>query len=782
MEPITGTAFAATYFIGKGLQWMWQDGGVYDVAKDLRKDFLKWLGGRAGAAKIYNAVRNRLLRGEAPGVPPPNHDVQRAVRRAMLRATLAFSVFRQIELAYASLASSPWQLQIDAWLGERIKETNQSSRTPPRSRSDGRADALLREEAVALDWLLSEMFAELLEASKPPASLPAWDPEFAVFVRRGWVPRPPPHHLLRKLQVGSASEGDWQHNLRGTNTAVTWSAAACEFFLAEYKTTPVLRSLIDARLLLDLKYGADQRVTDAADIAFATDFASQVQHALRDQWQLHAAAYTRLDAQLADIIDACTRNTQKLDSLHQKVDRSLANQDLSLANDELIKRLLQDILRQSAATTTTKDYPSPEARYLEALRIVAESNNLSADDLLAAIAGWRSRVTKDPTSAHYDLALAALAESHFVAAANIASETARRVRDVRRTAASEEYNAWALAAQASRAANRPTDALAAYRNALGAISELESPLAAASAKKDCAHVLENLGRYTEAEALFQQVLTTFEKYYGRNHRDVAAVLNHLGEIRRSTGRFAAAEMLHNEAFTIYNDLLPFNSPEIAWTLGSAALAMGDAGRFEEAKQLQELVVGICQSVYGADHPTTALHKVELGFSHYRLGDTAQAKPLFRDALDVLRIMECPDANAIAYAATHLAFIYEDSNQLGEAETLYHEAVQLREAALGPEAPALAISLNNLSRIYCRRGKFHEAMVLCKRALGIYFRIREREGLSFRLEPGALHTFHQIVGAIGWTEKQEAEALQELRADAKITAMEVPDAKVEDAAS
>lgn len=50
--------------------------------------------------------------------------------------------------------------------------------------------------------------------------------------------------------------------------------------------------------------------------------------------------------------------------------------------------------------------------------------------------------------------------------------------------------------------------------------------------------------------------------------------------------------------------------------------------------------------------------------------------------------------------------------------LLTEALHIRERTLGPDHPAVAATLNNLAVLYGKRGKFKDALPMCKRALAI----------------------------------------------------------------
>ena len=58
------------------------------------------------------------------------------------------------------------------------------------------------------------------------------------------------------------------------------------------------------------------------------------------------------------------------------------------------------------------------------------------------------------------------------------------------------------------------------------------------------------GNYSEAISLYNQSLSIFEKYYGKDHPEVADVLNNLGLIFKKEGKYLEASPLFDRAISI----------------------------------------------------------------------------------------------------------------------------------------------------------------------------------------------------------------------------------------
>lgn len=118
-------------------------------------------------------------------------------------------------------------------------------------------------------------------------------------------------------------------------------------------------------------------------------------------------------------------------------------------------------------------------------------------------------------------------------------------------------------------------------------------------------------RYAEAEGLFERSLRIREKMQGRDHPDVAALLNNLANLYREQSRYAEAEPLYRRALRIWENLLGDEHPSVATALNNLAALYTDLGRHAEAELLFERALRIWEESLGPEHPSTQMARQNL---------------------------------------------------------------------------------------------------------------------------------------------------------------------------
>jgi len=73
---------------------------------------------------------------------------------------------------------------------------------------------------------------------------------------------------------------------------------------------------------------------------------------------------------------------------------------------------------------------------------------------------------------------------------------------------------------------------------------------------------------------------------------------------------------------------------------------------------------------------------------------------------------------VATDLNNLAVLYQDQGKYSDAELLYKKALGINQKALGPNHPSVATGLNNLALLYKDQGKYSDAELLYQRALEI----------------------------------------------------------------
>jgi tetratricopeptide (TPR) repeat protein len=225
--------------------------------------------------------------------------------------------------------------------------------------------------------------------------------------------------------------------------------------------------------------------------------------------------------------------------------------------------------------------------------------------------------------------------------------------------------------QASWRAGDYGSGLDAARRALS-IEETKQPtddVRLGSRLNNLALILDEVGRYAEAEPLYKRALAIREKALGPGHPELATALNNLAELYRATGRLAEAEPLYRRAVAIDEEALPPDHPGLATNPNNLAGLYRDTGRYAEAEPLHRRALAIREKALPPDHPD------------------------------------------IAQSLNNLAGLYEDTGRDAEAEPLYRRAIAILEKRLPADHPHLTTIRENYAALLDRLGRADEAAAL-----------------------------------------------------------------------
>uniref|UniRef100_A0A0X3NRQ6 Kinesin light chain n=1 Tax=Schistocephalus solidus TaxID=70667 RepID=A0A0X3NRQ6_SCHSO len=253
------------------------------------------------------------------------------------------------------------------------------------------------------------------------------------------------------------------------------------------------------------------------------------------------------------------------------------------------------------------------------------------------------------------------------------------------------------------------------------------------------------GRYEVAVPLCKQALDDLEKSSGRDHPDVATMLNILALVYRDQCKFKEAASLLNEALVIREKHLGPDHPAVAATLNNLAVLYGKRGKYKEAEPLCKRALEIREKVLGSDHPDVAKQLNNLALLCQNQGKYEEVERYYQRALEIyISSLGMNDPNVLK-TKNNLASAYLKQAKYEEAEALYKEVLtRAHEAEFGKisasnkpiwmlaedrqngirdvtnanqtslqrpallENPTVATTLRNLGALYRRLGKFEAA--------------------------------------------------------------------------
>jgi len=276
------------------------------------------------------------------------------------------------------------------------------------------------------------------------------------------------------------------------------------------------------------------------------------------------------------------------------------------------------------------------------------------------------------------------------------------------------------------------------------------------------HLLEIVGRYTEAEPLLRRSLDLGERAVGPDNPALAYVLGDLGMAMNNTGRFSEAQRLLRRALALAEkskDEKRLLGPLLAlsWNLQSV-------GRYAESEALARRALQAAQDASPRDEAGIGEAETQLAAVLTSMHRYAEAETYQRDVAAMSEKSLGPEDGTLGYVLGRLGHTLVEEQKYREAAPLVTRSIKIEESALGPESAALMASLVDLSTLAREGGRYAEAGISLERA----FRLGRTLNIAIDwLTAGSLMRFYgdphvaQPVIAIYYG-KQAVNAVQGLR--------------------
>ena len=162
-----------------------------------------------------------------------------------------------------------------------------------------------------------------------------------------------------------------------------------------------------------------------------------------------------------------------------------------------------------------------------------------------------------------------------------------------------------------------------------------------TSRNNLAGAYREVGRLTEAIALYEQVLPDSSRVLGEDHPDTLASCNDLAGAYESAGRLTEAITLYEQVQEDYTRILGDNHPSTLTSRNNLAYAYHTAGRLTEAITLYEQVLTDRTRILGNNHPSTLASRNNLVaplLTAQRPGQAAELlEDLFEDCQRILGV-------------------------------------------------------------------------------------------------------------------------------------------------
>ncbi len=219
----------------------------------------------------------------------------------------------------------------------------------------------------------------------------------------------------------------------------------------------------------------------------------------------------------------------------------------------------------------------------------------------------------------------------------------------------------------------------------------------------------NLGRYVEAEALYNRILDRFAPSVaprGPEHLDLVSTLNDYGSFLLERERVEEAEHYLLKAHEICRTH-PEHPPLIAaWGhLGDLARVKGD---FSKAGHFLDRALNSGRKRLGSSHPEVASLLSSLAKLDGELGNFDQAEARFRESLEMKRMLWGEQHPQVADCWRGLGRLSAERGQYETAAEMYGRAVEILETPLGPSHPKSIQAEEDLAPVLSLLGRRDEA--------------------------------------------------------------------------
>ncbi|MFZ5918472.1 MAG: tetratricopeptide repeat protein [Chloroflexota bacterium] len=237
---------------------------------------------------------------------------------------------------------------------------------------------------------------------------------------------------------------------------------------------------------------------------------------------------------------------------------------------------------------------------------------------------------------------------------------------------------------------------------------------AAGLKGNLATVLQDMGRVTEANKLYQEVEEDFRRLGGK---DYATLLHQQGLAAQAQGDYPAARRLYGQSLEMAQQL--GDRAGVATSLHELGVLAQATGDYPEARRLYQASLEILQQLGDRAGVATSLH--ELGRLAQATGDYPEARRLYGQSLEIEQ--QLGDRAGVAASLHQLGNLAYLQGDYPEARRLYGQSLEIKQQ-LGNRA-GVAQTLHQLGNLAYLQGDYPEARRLYEQAAATFAELGAR---------------------------------------------------------
>ncbi len=226
------------------------------------------------------------------------------------------------------------------------------------------------------------------------------------------------------------------------------------------------------------------------------------------------------------------------------------------------------------------------------------------------------------------------------------------------------------------------------------------------------------GSFKKAEKNLIRGVRTFEENGLEATFEYASTLNSLGVLYMEKGKLPEAEEIFNEALSVFNRMQGDNEDAISGVQNNLALVYFNLGDYERTKELQRQILEQDKEFYGEGSFTYGLSLLNLGLTLLYNGEYVEAERLHLEAMEVFAESAGEEGIDYGRVQNNLSLLNSKRGYVDEAIDYGQKAITTYENSLGEDHPETAFPYFNLANAYLGYEEIEKALPLAKRAYDI----------------------------------------------------------------
>ena len=234
----------------------------------------------------------------------------------------------------------------------------------------------------------------------------------------------------------------------------------------------------------------------------------------------------------------------------------------------------------------------------------------------------------------------------------------------------------------------------------------------------CARAMWFLGRYDEAEDLYQESLSMSIALHGERSEQAIMTISHLGATYRKQGRDAEAVQRYRRALELRRELHGSDDPLVAASLNNLGAYLRDQRKFSDAADLFQQALDIMESASPDQILQRALAMHNLGSCYIGLGRLGDAQSTLDESLRLKRTVREDFHPTVAITVQLLAELSLQRGNIEQAAQFADEALAVQEKALPPDHIDIGETLSVKGRAMLAMDEAASALASLERSLAI----------------------------------------------------------------